>query len=89
MVPSISCVCSVGHLALASLPLPAAPPRLTFPETAALPELIAQTNMDQQSVNRLRDELGKFTNWLEKHIPEYFVNTYESPTADYADKIKH
>ena len=56
---------------------------------AALPELIAQTNMDQQSVNRLREELAKFMAWLEKHIPEYYVTTYESPAADYADKVKH
>ncbi|KAI0161432.1 MRG-domain-containing protein [Xylariaceae sp. FL1272] len=55
----------------------------------SLPELIAQTNMDQQSVNRLREELAKFATWLTKHAAEYFTTSYETPVADYADKAKH
>ncbi|KAI1341719.1 MRG-domain-containing protein [Xylariaceae sp. FL0016] len=55
----------------------------------SLPELIAQTNMDQQSVNRLREELAKFSTWLAKNASEYFVSTYESPNAEYADKAKN
>jgi mortality factor 4-like protein 1 len=53
-----------------------------------LPELIAQTNMDQQSVNRLRDELAKFTNWFSRHVTKYFVPEYENPDQDYMDKVQ-
>ncbi|KAI1822379.1 MRG-domain-containing protein [Xylaria intraflava] len=55
----------------------------------SLPELIAQTNMDQQSVNRLREELAKFCTWLSKNTTEYFVNGYESPAQDYVDRAKN
>ncbi|KAI1802585.1 MRG-domain-containing protein [Daldinia bambusicola] len=54
----------------------------------SLPELIAQTNMDQQSVNRLREELVKFCTWLSKNTTEYFVSHYESPPQDYIQKAK-
>ncbi|KAI1275826.1 MRG-domain-containing protein [Xylaria sp. FL0933] len=55
----------------------------------SLPELIAQTNMDQQSVNRLREELAKFCTWLSKNSSEYFTNSYETPAQDYVDKAKN
>jgi hypothetical protein len=55
----------------------------------SLPELIAQTNMDQQSVNRLREELAKFSTWLSKNAADYFVNSYETPAQDYVDKAKN
>lgn len=54
----------------------------------SLPELIAQTNMDQQSVNRLREELTKMTAWLGKHATKYFVNEYETPGQEYVDKAR-
>ncbi|KAI2632191.1 MRG-domain-containing protein [Hypoxylon sp. NC1633] len=53
-----------------------------------LPELIAQTNMDQQSVNRIREEMSKLCVWLSKNVTTYFVNTYESPGQDYIQKAK-
>ncbi|QSZ33231.1 hypothetical protein DSL72_002819 [Monilinia vaccinii-corymbosi] len=53
-----------------------------------LPELVAQTNMDLQSVNRLREELGKLTNWIGKNAKDYFVNEYETPGAEYVDKAR-
>lgn len=52
----------------------------------SLPELIAQTNMDQQSVNRLRDELTKLTNWIAKNATSYFVSEYETPGQEYCEK---
>ncbi|RYP70914.1 hypothetical protein DL771_005164 [Monosporascus sp. 5C6A] len=55
----------------------------------SLPELIAQTNMDQQSVNRLREEMTKLTNWLAKHAEDYFVSEYETPNAEYIEKAKN
>jgi len=56
----------------------------------SLPELIAQTNMDQQSVGRLREELIKMTNWLGKkeNTLKYFVNEYETPNQSYIDKAR-
>ena len=54
----------------------------------SLPELIAQTNMDQQSVNRLREELIKVTTWLGKNAEKYFVKEYETPGADYVEKAR-
>ncbi|POS78433.1 histone acetylase complex subunit [Diaporthe helianthi] len=54
----------------------------------SLPELLAQTNMDQQSVSRLREELTKFTNWLSKNGQKYFVREYEVPGPEYQDKAK-
>ncbi|KAI0025917.1 MRG-domain-containing protein [Xylariomycetidae sp. FL0641] len=54
----------------------------------SLPELLAQTNMDQQSVNRLREELSKFCAWISKNATEYFVSSYESPSADYTEKMR-
>jgi mortality factor 4-like protein 1 len=54
----------------------------------SLPELVAQTNMDQQSVNRLREELMKFTNWFSRHVTKYFVSEYETPGADYHEKSR-
>ena len=55
----------------------------------SLPELIAQTNMDHQSVNRLREELTKLTNWLGRNALNYFVNEYETPGAEYTEKAKN
>lgn len=45
--------------------------------------------MDQQSVNRLREELSKFCQWLERNAGEYFLNEYEVPNTEYSDKAKN
>ncbi|KAK2939372.1 hypothetical protein FoTM2_002590 [Fusarium oxysporum f. sp. vasinfectum] len=52
------------------------------------PELLAQTNMDQQSVSRLREEIGKFNVWLGRNCETYFVNEYETPSQEYIDKAR-
>ncbi|KAF2497586.1 MRG-domain-containing protein [Lophium mytilinum] len=54
----------------------------------SMPELIAQTNMDHQSVNRLREELSNMLNWFSKeaNVNTFFTATYESPGQEYADK---
>ncbi|KKA29345.1 hypothetical protein TD95_001934 [Thielaviopsis punctulata] len=54
----------------------------------SLPELVAQTNMDQQSVARLREELSKFSLWLARHAQKYFAPDYESPSQSYVDRVK-
>lgn len=54
---------------------------------SAMPELIAQTNMDAPSVSRLRDELQKLSSWLGRHIAAY-AGDYETVSADYVSKNK-
>lgn len=56
----------------------------------SMPELIAQTNMDHQAINRLREELSSMTTWLSKEpqINAYFASVYESPGQAYIDKVK-
>ncbi|KAL2759843.1 hypothetical protein ACRALDRAFT_1046796 [Sodiomyces alcalophilus JCM 7366] len=54
----------------------------------SLPELVAQTTMDQQSVARLREELVKFTTWLGKNAKNYFVSEYETPSQKYIDHAR-
>ncbi|KAH6682976.1 MRG-domain-containing protein [Halenospora varia] len=54
----------------------------------SLPELIAQTNMDSQSVNRLREELSKMANWLGRNADHYFVKEYETPSQQYVEKAR-
>lgn len=57
-------------------------------DTVSLPELIAQTNMDMQSVNRLREELSKMTNWLGRNATTYFTSEYETPGHEYIEKAR-
>ncbi len=44
--------------------------------------------MDQQSVNRLREELMKFTTWFGRHAVKYFVSEYETPNQEYIDQAR-
>ena len=53
-----------------------------------LPELIAQTNMDNQSVNRLREEISKFCTWLARNSARFFCAKYEKPSADYIENAR-
>jgi hypothetical protein len=53
-----------------------------------LPELIAQTNMDVQSVNRLREELTKMCNWIGRNVEKYFCKEYETPGQEYVEKAR-
>ncbi|KAL9002320.1 MAG: hypothetical protein Q9188_004743 [Gyalolechia gomerana] len=54
----------------------------------SLPEIVAQTNMDAQSVNRLREEMTKFVNWLNKNTRTYFTADYERANQDYIEKTR-
>ncbi|KAJ4402173.1 Esa1p-associated factor [Didymella pomorum] len=56
----------------------------------SMPELIAQTNMDVQAINRLREELSGMTTWLSKEpqVSTFFSSVYESPGQAYIDKVK-
>jgi mortality factor 4-like protein 1 len=44
--------------------------------------------MDLQSVNRLREELSKLTNWLGRNVTTYFASEYETPSQDYVEKAR-
>jgi mortality factor 4-like protein 1 len=44
--------------------------------------------MDMQSVNRLREELTKLTNWLGRNATKYFVSEYETPGPEYIEKAR-
>ncbi|KAF2748997.1 MRG-domain-containing protein [Sporormia fimetaria CBS 119925] len=57
----------------------------------SMPELIAQTNMDAQSVGRLREELTSMLTWMskEQNVSRFFKSDYESPTQEYIDKVKN
>ena len=50
-----------------------------------MPELIAQTNMDAQSVSRLKEEISKFCTWLARNSHQYFVAKYEKPGGEYIE----
>ncbi|KAI9931320.1 hypothetical protein ASPWEDRAFT_47450 [Aspergillus wentii DTO 134E9] len=55
---------------------------------ATMPELIAQTNMDLQSINRLREELSKFTIWLSKNSDKFFATRYMTASNEYVEKSR-
>ena len=57
-------------------------------QKVSLPELIAQTNMDEQSVRKLRDEMIKLTNWLGKNSTRFFTAEYENVSQDYIEKVR-
>ena len=51
----------------------------------SMPDLIAHTNMDSQAVTRLREELFKMTQYLNKHTDKFFATEYEHAADDYLD----
>jgi mortality factor 4-like protein 1 len=53
-----------------------------------MPELIAQTNMDAQSVSKLREEMTRLTLWFSKHTDDYLNTAYVTPTAEYIERAK-
>ena len=61
---------------------------MSFFSLVSMPELIAQTNMDHQAVNRLREELAKITQWLGKNVTRYFTTEYEAATQEYIEKAR-
>lgn len=59
---------------------------LTWVCLGLLPELLAQTNMDLQATQRLREELSKFSIWLSKNSEKYFRTEYISAEDDVVKK---
>lgn len=53
-----------------------------------MPELISQTNMDAQAVNRLKEELHKLTQFLAKNATKYFAADYDAVESEYVDEMK-
>jgi mortality factor 4-like protein 1 len=54
-----------------------------------MPDLIAHTNMDQQSVSRLREELAKMTQWMAKRVDEYLSTEYQHAGQGYLESAKN
>jgi mortality factor 4-like protein 1 len=48
-----------------------------------MPELIAQTNMDAQGVNKLREELLRMMIWMTRNAARIFATPYEKAAPDY------
>lgn len=40
-------------------------------------------------MNKLREELMKFTNWFGKNTIKYFVSEYETPNQEYVDQARN
>lgn len=83
---SIYLDCSVSDILnqLDSMTAPSANVR-----AVSMPDLIAHTNMDSQSVSRLREELSKMTQWLAKRIPNYLSTEYEHAGQEYLESAKN
>lgn len=62
------------------------PPLLTSNPTGLLPELLAQTNMDIQSTQRMREEVSKLSIWLSRNSEKYFRTEYIAAEDSYEDK---
>jgi mortality factor 4-like protein 1 len=44
--------------------------------------------MDQQSVNRLREELAAFIAWFTANFTVYFSSNYETPSQEYIERSR-
>ncbi|KAI9884507.1 MAG: hypothetical protein M1823_003722 [Watsoniomyces obsoletus] len=51
-----------------------------------LPEMIAQTNMDSQTIQALRVEINRILAWLSRNVDTYFVQEYETADAEYVNR---
>ena len=51
-----------------------------------MPELIAQTDMDAQSIHRLREETSKLCLFMARNTDKYFLAEYELAPPDYLSK---
>jgi mortality factor 4-like protein 1 len=56
--------------------------------TVKIPELVAQTNMDTQAMQRLREEMIKLTTWIAKNTNKYFEAAYEPASQEYIAKAR-
>lgn len=59
---------------------------MTFYPTGLLPELLAQTNMDVQNTQRMREEISKLSLWLSRNSEKYFRTEYVPAEASYEDE---
>lgn len=51
-------------------------------------ELAAQTNMDAESIAKMKTEVGKFAVWLSINSKRFFVAKYEKPDAAYLEHAR-
>ncbi|OLY82142.1 Chromatin modification-related protein eaf3 [Smittium mucronatum] len=53
-----------------------------------LPALVTQANMDEDSLLVLKDYLGDFLKYLQKNLPNFFVEKYNTPSPSYVSVAK-
>jgi mortality factor 4-like protein 1 len=53
-----------------------------------MPDWIAQTNMDAQSVAKVKEEMTLLTQWICRNHQRLFINQYERPPQDYIDHAR-
>ena len=52
----------------------------------SLPELMAGTNMDHESISKTLGEMAKLAKWLGKNANRFFTTEYEKATPQYVAK---
>ncbi|KAK4953379.1 Esa1p-associated factor [Elasticomyces elasticus] len=55
----------------------------------SMPDLIAHTNMDAQSVSKLREELMKMTSYMARNVDRYLSNEYLHAGQEYLESAKN
>jgi len=53
-----------------------------------MPEWIAQTNMDPQSVGKVKEEMTLLNQWICRNHQRLFINQYERPSAEYIEHAR-
>lgn len=53
-----------------------------------MPEWIAQTNMDPQSVAKVKEEMTLLNQWICRNHQRLFINQYERPSAEYIESAR-
>ncbi|KAK4696630.1 hypothetical protein P7C71_g1322, partial [Lecanoromycetidae sp. Uapishka_2] len=51
-------------------------------------DLLEETNMDGQSVSKLKEEIAKLTSWLGKNSDRFFTAKYEDAGPEYTEKTR-
>ena len=57
-------------------------------DLVTLPELIAQTNMDAQSVKKLKEEVQSLTGWMGKNSTRFITQPYQVASQDYIEAVR-
>lgn len=53
-----------------------------------MPEYMARTDMTRQHVSQAKEELTLLMQWMCRNYQRTFINTYESPPAEYIEAAR-